>query len=118
MKIANRDAHNYVVKCHPFEGSNLTGQLFCVDPKDKTEGQYGYVVYSYGNHFPLFACVHIDGIAMWFENEDGYSRTTSRHRTQSHPRRDTTKLSPEWMQKLVTGGYRALVATRLQGAPA
>jgi hypothetical protein len=120
MKIANRDARKYVVKRHPFEGSNLTGQLFCVDPKDKTEGNYGYVVYSYGKHFPLFVCIHINGEDLWFENEDKYSVTTSKHRTQCHPHVNIRyALSTSRMCKLVTDGYNAIARDRVhRGATA
>jgi len=119
MKIANREARQFVQKTHPFQGSNLFGELFCVDPKDSTEGQYGYVVYSYGKHWPLFVCIRINGADLWFENEDRFSPTTSKHRTQSHPYGDTHKLSVYWMKKLVAEGYQAIAKERvLQGVAA
>lgn len=119
MKIANRDARQWVVKQHPFEGSNLFGQLFCVDPKDPSPGQSGYVVYSYGPHHPLLVAVHIDGQDHWFANEDGYSQSTKRHMSQCRP--DTYSqgsvtlnwLSTAWMKRLVQGGYRELVKARV-----
>jgi hypothetical protein len=118
MKIANRNARQYVVMQHPFQGSNLYAEFFCVDPKDPTGGQNGYVVYSYGEHHPLLIAVHIDGQDHWFANEDNPSRTTAKHRTQCRPdiyqdNIDLHWLSTQWMKLLVRGGYRALVKARV-----
>ena len=47
----------------------------------------GYVVFSYGHHFPMFACVnHADGSRKWFVNVRKYSTTTSKHTTTLAPR--------------------------------
>ena len=119
MKIANRDAREWVVKQHPFEGSNLFAQYFCVDPKDPDPGQSGYVVYSYGPHHPLLVAVHIDGQDHWFANEDGYSQSTKRHMSQCRPdiysqgAITLNWLSTAWMMRLATGGYRELVKARV-----
>ncbi len=109
MKIANRDARQYVQRLHPFEGSNLFAQY-------KPEGNgVRYIVYSYGHHWPLFVHCH----DTWFENEDRFSVTTSKHRTQSHPHCPTVLLSVEWMRKLAQGGYQAIAKERvLKGEPA
>lgn len=48
-------------------------------------GPYGYAVFSYGEHWPLFVW---DGHA-WFENTDRYSVTTSKHRGYTHPHVET-----------------------------
>jgi hypothetical protein len=53
-----------------------------------SDGSRMYVVYSYGPHWPLF--VWHDGV--WYENKDRYSVTTSKHRSQAHPRCDTVKV--------------------------
>jgi hypothetical protein len=58
-----------------------------------------YVVYSYGPHWPLF--VYDAKYDVWFENEDKYSPTTTKHRTQTHPLTDTTKLCAQDMRELV-----------------
>ncbi len=118
MKIANKNARQLVEKQHPFEGSNLFGQLFCVDPKDDTPGQYGYVVYSYGPHHPLLACVHVEGRDLWFANEDGYSQSTKRHMSQCRPDMYNKAiqmqwLSTGWMKRLVNGGFRELMSARV-----
>jgi len=70
-----------------------------------------FIVYSYGVHFPLY--VWDDG--QWYENEDRYSTTTSRHRTQVRPSYNTIKFSTERMKVIAEGGYIALVKWRLKG---
>lgn len=116
MKIANRDAREFVRKLHPFQGNNLFAQFHTQNNKDGTNGpDMWYAVYSYGFHWPLF--VHTDGI--WFENEDRHGVTTSKHRSQTHPYGSTVLLSSEWMQRLARGGYAAIAKERiLQGEPA
>lgn len=118
MKIANRDARQYVAKQHPFKGSNLYAEFFCVQPTEPAPGDYGYVVYSYGPHHPLLIAVTVNGQDHWFANEDGYSQSTKRHMSQCRP--DTYDksvvlhwLSPRWMAALVKGGYKAIAKERV-----
>jgi hypothetical protein len=66
-----------------------------------------YVVYSYGTHWPLFIFDRLSG--KWFENEDRYSTTTSKHRTQAHPLATTEKRSLTWMKSCVDCGGEALL---------
>jgi hypothetical protein len=106
MKIANRDARPLVQQLHPFKGSNLFAQY-------RPEGNgVRYIVYSYGDHWPLFIHCH----DTWFENEDKSSRTTAKHRTQTHPHCPTVLLSYQWMVRLATGGYEAIAKARVLGA--
>lgn len=110
MKIANRDARGYVKKQHPFQGNNIFAQFHTVNNEDGTNGPgTWYAVYSFGDHWPLF--IHADGI--WFENEDKFSRTTAKHRTQTHPHCSTVLLSGWWMKRLVKGGYAAIAKERI-----
>lgn len=116
MKITNKDARKFVQQRLPFQGSNMFAEYFCPYPEDSSEGQHGYVVYSYGKHFPMYICLHIGGRDIWFANEDKYSRSTTRHQSQARPVTDGTKmhwLSTEWMKRLVQGGYRELVKARI-----
>ena len=86
-RIANRDASFYTQKHLPFVGNNL----FATKDGEK------YTVWSYGYHWPLW--IYKDG--KWYENNDKYSVTTSKHKTQSHP--NTTilnQLSAEEMRTL------------------
>ena len=116
MKIANRDARKYVEKEHPFEGSNLYAQFHTQNHPNGDNGpDMWYVVYSYGDHWPLF----IKANGTWFENEDKHSRTTAKHRTQCCPDRYTVLLPYQWMLRLAKGGYAAIAKARvLQGEPA
>lgn len=87
MKTSNSKCREFVRTCTPFKGNNLYG----VEENNK------FVVYSYGRHFPLFA--YVDG--QWYENSDRYSVTTSKHRSQSHPLCDTTKVSTTELKNLI-----------------
>jgi len=116
MKIANRDARQFVQKQHPFEGSNMYAQFHTVNhPTGENGPGMWYAVYSYGDHWPLF--VHANDT--WFENEDKHGVTTSKHRTQTHPHCPTVLLSAKWMIVLAKKGYDAIAKERiLQGEPA
>lgn len=83
MKISNIRARGFVQDRLPFKANNL----FAVNKGNK------YIVYSYGTHFPLF--LFSNGI--WYENQDKYSVTTSKQKTQSHPLCNTQKVSTEWL---------------------
>lgn len=110
MKITNRDARKFVQQRLPFQGNNLFAQVHTRNSEDGTNGpDTWYVVYSYGTHWPLFIWVN----GTWFENEDRFSVTTSKHRTQIHPHCPTVLLSTEWMKRLAQGGYRELVKARI-----
>ena len=115
MKIANRDARPFVQQRHPFKGNNLYGTYFCSNPSSIEMGHSGFVVYSYGEHWPLFIAMTLVpyGPDVWFENKDRHSVTTSKHRSQTHPHQPTTLLSTEHMLLLRRKGYRALVAARV-----
>ena len=42
-----------------------------------------YIVYSYGQHFPMY--VYDEQADRWYGNRDKFSRTTTRHQTNSQP---------------------------------
>jgi hypothetical protein len=107
MKIANKNAREYVLQRKPFDGSNLYARQRTLVTSDDTVSWY--TVYSYGEHYPLF--IHIGG--HWFENEDKYSVSTSKHRSQSHPHAVTFPLSTQWMKVLAEQGYVALAKMRV-----
>ena len=114
MKIANRDARKFVQTLHPFEGHNLHAQFHTQRNEDGTHTGDWYAVYSYKS-WPLFVYAE----DTWFENEDRYGTTTSKHRTQTHPHCPTVLLSARWMERLAKGGYNAIAQERiLQGEPA
>ena len=75
-------------KCRPYVEArrafrNSNGQLFGRHERGL------YVVYSYGEHWPLYI---YDG-AQWLENSDRTSVTTSKHRSQARPLGTATTLA-------------------------
>jgi hypothetical protein len=89
-RISGLAARPYVQAKKAF--TNHNGQLF-----GRWETPLLYAVYSYGDHWPLF--IH-DGFD-WYENEDKYSPTTSKHRTQTHPHGETIKVSRTWLRTMI-----------------
>ena len=73
VRVANRDCRQYIESLTEFKGSNLFSD---------SNTKY-YVVYSYGYHFPILLYIHAD--ATWFINNDKYSRSTSKHQSQTYP---------------------------------
>lgn len=108
MKVANSKRRPLVQEHKPFDGSNLFART------QSNETEQWYVVYSYGEHYPMF--IYANGC--WFENEDKYSRSTTRHNTQAHPLKPTVLLSTHWMKRLAQGGWAAIAKERiLSSAP-
>jgi hypothetical protein len=110
-RINGRTCRAWVQERTPFQNSNgqLFGQWENLDGRENTSALY--VVYSYGQHWPLFAYDNDRGL--WFENSDKFSRTTSKHRMQAHPLCDTLKLNCQRMIELVRKGYVATTVRRL-----
>jgi hypothetical protein len=94
MKSQSRNGDVYDRK--PFKDTNKFARY---------EGEL-YVVYSFGQHWPMF--IYDPAAGQWFENEDRFSRTTSKHHTQCYPigalAPETTKLSCYGMKQLVRDG--------------
>jgi len=88
MRVSNNKCRELVVSRRDFTANNI----FAV-----TNSRGVYAVYSYGYHFPLFA--FIDG--QWYENEDRYSVTTSKHRGNTHPHTDTIKVSVNELKAMI-----------------
>ena len=77
MKVANKNASQYVDELKIFEGSNTFAENK-VQYEDKL-----YVVFSYGYHFPMYIYDYQAGI--WVGNEDRFSMSTSKHQSQCRP---------------------------------
>jgi hypothetical protein len=106
-KVSNKDCRKHVQNREPFDGSNLWGvwqNSTIVEDDSKF-----YVVYSYGHHWPLF--VYAEGV--WFENEESFSQSTKRHRSQANPHVNTVLLSCYWMKKLAVLGFRGIADQRI-----
>ena len=100
IRTTNTKCRALVQERTAFKNSN--GQLYGVSFTPLL-----YVVYSYGEHWPLF--VH-DGFD-WYENEDKFSPTTSHHHGYAHPHKETIKRSCRWLRTFISehqGQYRAL----------
>lgn len=86
MRTTNTNCQQYVDKCQPFTGSNLTG----VKVSNKL-----YIVYSYG-HWPIWA--NIKG--QWYGHNSKYSQTTSCHTTRSRPSIDNNIITLKNVEEL------------------
>jgi len=88
MKTSNQKCRAFVQNCEPFKGNNLFGEQV---------RENVYAVYSYGYHFPLFACIN----GTWYANADRYSVSTSKQRGQSHPHTETIDLKTDALIDLI-----------------
>ena len=81
-RIANKSARAMVTLRRPFEGSNL----FARENFPQHGASVLYVVYSYGEHWPLYVA-ETDGYnnTQWYVMADKYSQSTSRHQSQCNP---------------------------------
>lgn len=102
VKTSNAKCRTLVQSRQPFNGNNLFGVY--LEGNAELNLTPRYVVYSYGTHFPLFVCQ--DGV--WFENQDRYSVSTSKHRTQSHPHYPTTPMTTGAMTRIAQDGIAGL----------
>lgn len=109
VKVANKNASREVLNHIPFDGSNTFGRwshrgLF-------TEDEEVYVVYSYGKHFPMYAYSTLT--QQWYENEDGYSKSTARHKTQLRPTSRTKVIPHGCMVTIAKSGIKSLLTHRI-----
>lgn len=93
IKVSGWKARQFAQQRLPFTNHNK--QLF-----GRWETPQLYVVYSYGTHWPLFA--YDTTLNLWYENEDRCSRTTSKHRSQTHPLGSTELRSCGWLRTYIT----------------
>ena len=93
---------------HHKQFTNNTGSVYTTDQVHPDL----YIVYSYGEHFPMY--VYDDSVGMWFDNEDRYSPTTAKHQTLARPDTDdmTTLPTTALLDLIAVGGYRAYCAER------
>ena len=89
-KISNKNARKLVKARIEFTGSNTFARWVDDD---------NYVVYSYGTHFPMFLYKQdsskvsylndgriVHGSGNWYVQTSKYSKSTSRHYNQLHPK--------------------------------
>lgn len=110
-RVSGWKARPYVQNLKPFHNSNK--QLFGRwETFTKHDDGARYVVYSYGEHWPLF--INHDGV--WYGNAEKCTRTTTKHASQAHPLpqdQHITWLSKRDMIVLAERGYATFVANRL-----
>jgi hypothetical protein len=108
--ITLKQMSEYTTYRLPFKNRNET--VFATEPPNVFEGQDLYVVYSYGEHFPIY--VYDYQSEMWFGNDDKYSPTTSRHQTMAEPEVDEIQwLNTEELNQIIyCGGYRNYCSDR------
>lgn len=98
-KITNKQAASYAARMVPFKTAQ--GSIFAELTENGARSTY--VVYSYGTHWPMY--INIGGT--WFENEDRYSRTTSKQMGQARPAFNTIKRTVEEMREMSLTGRDA-----------
>lgn len=106
-RIANKSARAMVQLRRPFEGSHLFA-------RERTP-QHGmstlYVVYSYGEHWPLYVAETDEGNnTTWYEMDDKYSQSTTRHQSQCNPLTGTIKLTAGAMRRCAVEGIAGVAA--------
>lgn len=109
VKTSNIKCRTLVQSRQPFNGNNLFGVY--LEGNADLNLTPRYVVYSYGTHWPLFvwqACDQDSDLGMWFENQDRYSVTTSKHKTQAHPHYPTQPMTTGAMIRIVEDGIAGL----------
>ena len=94
LKVRNHEVRAAVLDRVGFK--NTSGTLF-----GRWETPFLYVVYSYGEHFPMFLYDHTPGIQAWAYNTDKYSVTTSRHFSHAHPQCDAVGADTETLKKYI-----------------
>ena len=111
IRTTNRQARDYVRNGIPFRNSN--GQLFA-----RWESPTIYVVYSYGEHWPLF--IYSTDTRAWYANEDKASPTTSSHFTYAHPLPgDPPRYrSCAWMKRAAREGLGFILLSECEAAQA
>jgi len=99
------------------EFDSTTGNLFSCIYSYANKSSQRYVVFSYGGHWPLF--IYDYGTQRWFENDDRYSKTTSKHRSKAHPLppEGTTKLSVIEMKIVSDYGLKAFAQWKMGVRP-
>lgn len=102
QKIANGKCREHVRNRKTFDGNNLYARMFCITDGAGSSNEFIYAVFSYGPHFPLF--IYHYPTETWFENEDRYSVTTSKHRSQAHPLVPVKKASTKFLCNLIDRG--------------
>ena len=101
MKIANKNASEYVNSRKQFQGSNMFGKWLDTG-NGRTESHMLYAVFSYGSHFPMY--IYDPKESKWLGNTDKYSQSTTRQQQHSRPSHVDIWYNTEQMKEVVYHG--------------
>ena len=108
-----REVRDHVAQRKEFKGNNIFARKLggAFDRK----GEQIYAVFSYRYDWPLL--IHAAGL--WFENQDRFSRTTSKHHAYAKPYYiETRKLSVDAMNDLLNPHTQSGSVLRMLAAAA
>jgi hypothetical protein len=92
MKVSNKNAYQYINNLEAFHASNLYGEW-----RGNT-----YVVFSYGEHFPIY--IWDDVVYKWIGNMDKYSHSTTRHQSLAKPHYVHRWVDTEGLKSMIRDG--------------
>jgi len=109
-KISNNQMKDFTTHKRAFITNNET--VYSEYKTNRRSLDELYVVYSYGEHFPMY--IYDDEVEMWFGNESRYSTTTSKHQALARPDVDDMTMLPtsDLLALIDLGGYRDYCAER------
>ena len=104
-KISNKEIRAKVEIMEEFDNKNSS----CYGRRLEKAGLY--VVYSYGEHWPLF--VYDWRVNQWYENNSRYGNTTSRHASHSRPYDLTTSAKANGFIEMSVAEIKEFVQRRI-----
>tara|TARA_Y100001951_G_C11288607_1_gene270538 strand:- start:2009 stop:2311 length:303 start_codon:yes stop_codon:yes gene_type:complete len=99
VKISNYKCSELVSQKVEFNANNVFARSYT----DKNSNCVLYVVYSYGEHFPMY--VYDFKSNQWLENGNKYSVSTSKQQTQARPTTDTIKKDTNELKQIIRNSY-------------
>lgn len=108
FKINPSEAQFYVRDRDEF----IAGSMFSCNRTygSLVDGNTLYIVYSYGEHFPMYIFDH--QTREWYGNSDKFSKTTSKHKNQADPGNVSKWFDTDMMKAIVNCGGLARVVER------
>lgn len=117
-RVTNKEAASLTQRREIFETVNQTIFSRRLRGYDIGHGDYAdkvYVVYSYGDHFPMY--VYDYGTGQWYGNANKYSVTTSRHQTLTRPDVVSRWFGTDELRRIISaGGLAEAVVQRIESA--
>ena len=107
-RIANKACRQYVEARKPFTGSNMYAER-----RTASHGHSDlYVVFSYGEHWPIYIAEtdNETGHTEWYENNERYSQSTTRHQSQANPYKPCVPMTPGAMRRIAAEGIAGFAA--------